>query len=224
MDVADTCEAVIQTETPSIDALDALVFSIYMGNVPQDVVDAQAEVIRAFLPDACDFVQILDSDHPAGIDRVLAQHNRQVYLILDVDCIPLAQWVMPWMLRNAAAGVLVGCAQRASHLENQGHIYAGPFAMAFSRDLYQKLDRISFASTPRGDVGEELTYRCEELGMPMTILWPTDVVTPKWDLRGEHRFGNGTTYGDAIYHAFEIRFDESRPLFLAKCRDVLQGK
>jgi hypothetical protein len=194
-----------------------------MDNIPREVIENQSRVVQSWLPPRCEFLQLAASDHAAGIDSFLAQNKRDAYIILDVDCIPLVPWVLPWMLDNALAGILVGCAQRASHIENGCHIYAGPFAVAFGRELFDSVGCVSFASTPRGDVGEELTYRCEEAGIPISLLWPTDVMVPLWDLRGGRLFGEGTTYGGILYHAFAIRDQRTCPMFVKKCKAVLRG-
>lgn len=180
------------------------VFSVYQGNIPPEVVSGQHEVVRRFLPAECDFHQYLSGHHAIGINEFLARHYHDVYVLLDIDCIPLDRQVLPWMIDTARSGALVGCAQRANHLNNGGHIYAGPCGLAFSLDLYDLIGRPSFCANDRGDVGEELTYRCEERGLPVRLLWPTHVAVRKWDLRGGLYFGHGTTYGGALFHAFEI--------------------
>jgi hypothetical protein len=200
----------------------AAVVTVYHDNIPHKVVSAQAEVIGRFLPAGCEFVPCKASDHALGLDDFFSRGlQHEAYLILDVDCIPLAEWVIPWFLENALAGIVIGPAQRANHLQNGEHIYAGPCALAFSRVTYERLDRVSFRDTTRADVGEELTYACEESGIPVCLLWPTHVTTPKWPLRSGSKFGLGTTFGAAVYHAFEISKQETVPLFLDKCRQIL---
>jgi hypothetical protein len=193
----------------------------FQDNIPPDVVASQAEVIRRFLPAGCAFEPRRVGDHALGLDDYFRDLRHEAYLVLDIDCIPLAGWVIPWFLDHARAGVLVGAAQRANPLENGGHIYAGPCAVAFSRATFERLGRVSFLATERADIGEELTYGCERLGIPVSLLWPTEVTTPKWTLLPDVLFGLGTTYGGAVYHAFEIRMGHTVGMFLEKCREVL---
>src|SRR5262249_46597806 len=80
---------------------------------------------------------------------------------------------------------------------------------------------ISFGDTPRADVAEELTYACELCGIPVSLLWPTHVTTPKWTLLPGIAFGLGTTFGGAVYHSFEISKGHTGNMFLEKCRQVL---
>jgi predicted O-methyltransferase YrrM len=201
----------------------AVVVTIYCDNVPLEVVARQAEVIHRFLPPGCEFVQLRASHHALGLDDYFRVLHHDAYVILDIDCIPLTPWAIVWMLENAHAGIIVGAAQRANHLENDGHLYAGPCALAFSRETFERLGCPSFKETPRADVAEELTHACEEAGIPVSLLWPTHVTTPKWTLQAGIQFGLGTTFGGAFYHAFEIRHGQTVKMFLQKCDEVLAG-
>jgi hypothetical protein len=197
------------------------VVTVFQPNIPLEVLSAQAEVICRFLPPDCEFVPVEVGHHALGLDDCFRELRHEAYVIFDIDCIPLAAWVIPWFLENARAGMLVGAAQRANHLSNGEHVYAGPSALAFSRATYERLGRPSFRATDRGDVAEELTYACEAAGIPVVLLWPTLVTEPKWPLRSGLTFGRGTTFGGAVYHAFEISKGETVGMFLRKCRQVL---
>ena len=198
------------------------VVTVYQSNIPTDVLWHQAEVINRFLPDGCEFAPRLVRRHAIGLDEYFLTRRHEAYLVLDVDCIPLAKWVIPWILQNALAGVLIGGAQRANHLENGEHIYVGPGVMAFSRDTFEKCGGLSFEGTSRGDVGEEFTYAAEGLEIPISFLWPTHVVANKWALRGTQSFGIGTTYAGAFFHAFQISSGLTIPIFLEKCQKLLK--
>jgi predicted O-methyltransferase YrrM len=199
----------------------AAVVTVYQSNISQEVVARQADVVCRFLPPGCAFEPRRVSNHALGLNDYFRDLRHDVYLVLDIDCIPLTPWAVPWVLESARAGIVIGAAQRANHIDNGGHLYAGPCALAFSRTTFERLGRPSFKDTSRGDVAEEVTYRCEEVGVPVSLLWPTHVTTPKWALRGGIEFGNGTTYGGAFYHAFEISKGHTAGMFLDKCREVL---
>jgi hypothetical protein len=214
--IVSTFKISAQTHSPRM-----AVVTVYQDNIPPEVIARQAEVVCRFLPAGCEFEPHRVSHHALGLDDYFRELRHDVYLLLDVDCIPLTPWAIPWLLENALAGVVIGAAQRANHLNNGGHLYAGPSALAFSRATFERLGRPSFRDTLRGDVGEELTYVCEEAGIPVSLLWPTHVTTPKWTLRPEIEFGLGTTFGSAMYHAFEISKGHTVGMFLNKCREVL---
>jgi hypothetical protein len=201
----------------------SVVATFFQDNIPTEVISAQAEVVRRCLPNGCDFAQLLVNDHATGLDDFIKDSKYDVYVIFDIDCIPLANWVVPWLLQNALAGTVVGAAQRANHIDNNEHIYAGPCALAFSREVFERVNGPSFIATDRGDVAEELTYACESHGIPICLLWPTHVVHPKWPLRGGFSFGNGTTFGAAVYHAFELSRGQTVTMFIERCKQVLAG-
>lgn len=213
-----------RTESETDDCRRMAVISVYQDNIPQAIRAAQANVVARWLPVGCEFVQRLVSHHALGLDEVLSEYRRyEACLILDIDCIPLQEWAIPWFLENALAGTLVGCAQRANHLQNGNHIYAGPCALAFSREVFDRINRQSFGATERSDVGEEITRACEANNIPITLLWPTDVEQRKWNLTAEREFGLGTTYGDLFYHAFEISKGTTCDQFLRKAEEVLRS-
>jgi hypothetical protein len=216
-DLARECSA-----TRSCRARRAAVVTVYQDNIPREVVSRHAEVVCRFLPPGCEFVPRRASHHALGLDEYFhGELHHDAYLVLDIDCVPTASWVIPWMLENALAGVLIGAAQRANHLDNGAHLYAGPCAVAFSRETYKRIGRVSFRDTARGDVAEELTYACESFGIPVSLLWPTSVAVLRWTLLPSVPFGLGTTYGGAFYHAFEISKGLTVGMFLEKCQEVL---
>lgn len=216
-----------------------IIVSVYKDNVPVAFRDAQHRVVSAFAP-GVDFVQIesechlTDLDringtphnaHPLGIERTLAEDvDHDTFLFLDIDAIPLNKLIIPWMLDLAQEYALVGCAQRAGgRYAESNHFYVGPFAMAITRGTYEALGRPSFQATGRADVGEELTYACEALGLPTIMLEPTHTMGPEfWPFRGDKMYGLGTTYADSIFHLFLSRFSQTHPLFLWKCEEILR--
>jgi SAM-dependent methyltransferase len=200
----------------------AAVITVFHPTTPPEVVSAQAEVIRRFLPPDCEFEPVAASDRARGLDDYFHTPRHEAYLIFDVDCIPLADWVIPWFLENALAGIVLGPAQRSNHLENGGHVFAGTSALAFSRNTFERLGRVSFGATPRGDVGEELTYACERVGVPVCLLWPTHVVRKTRPLRFDLSLGVGVTFAAAVYNACDLSCDHAVGSFLEQCRRVLK--
>lgn len=191
----------------------------------QEISYRQKEVVKFFLPSHTEHIQFRGRDHWVGINDFLDSYHSDTYLILDFDCIPLNKDIFHWMFEEARKGVLVGCAQRANTWHNGRHNYAGAFCLCFTRKLWEKIGRPSFRPSERGDTGEELTYRCEALGIPVIMLKPTHVEIEKWTLKDGTKFGYGTTYHHAIYHAFEgsnETTNESKRRFLKKCREALQ--
>jgi hypothetical protein len=201
-----------------------VVVSFYMDTMPVEMVRAQAEVISRFLPLDWAFHQINTAySHAESVDNFLAATRYKTVVLLDIDCIPLHRAAFGLLADDVSSTQIVGCAQRANHIPNDGHLYAGPFCCAFDRDLFEAVGRPSFAATPRGDCGEELTYACEEHGKVVRLWWPSAVETPRWKLTDEISFGIGTEYEGRFWHLFESRFDHNRDRFLAKCHETIEA-
>lgn len=199
-----------------------LIASVYMDNIPAEVVQAQRAVLDAFAPAGFEVRQVLTRrSHGAALDEVMASAEADLVLILDIDCVPLTPAAIPDLAARAASGALAGCVQRANHIDNGAHLYVGPFCMALTRALWERLCRPSFEPTGRGDVGEELTYRCEETGAPVELLWPSLVEAPCWDLTDGRQFGVNTEYDGAFLHTFNIRSPDNQRRFVDRCRAIL---
>ena len=201
-----------------------VVVSFYMDNMPTEMVRAQAGVISRFLPPDWAFHQINTAySHAESVDNFIAATRYSRLILLDIDCIPLHRAAFELLVDEVSSTRIVGCAQRANHIQNGGHLYAGPFCCAFERNLFEAVGRPSFAATPRADCGEELTYACEELGKAVKLWWPSAVEVPRWKLTDEVSFGVGTEYEGAFWHLFESRFDYNRARFLAKCQETIEA-
>jgi hypothetical protein len=202
--------------------LSIAVVSFYMDNIPQPLIAAQGAVVRRFLPEAWTFLQIHTAlRHPEAIDQFLRSTDYQTVLLLDIDCIPLNAAALRALARDSRPDQLVGCAQRANHVRNGEHVYAGPFCCGIDMRLYVAVGRPSFVATARGDVGEQMTYACEAAGMRVKLFWPVAVEKRRWKLTRNLYFGIGTNYENLFWHLFEGRFARNRARFLRKCRDVL---
>lgn len=201
------------------------VVSFYMQNVGKDVVAAQRQAIKRFLPAGVDLVQLKTGfGHGRTVDLFVALSRYDLIVLLDIDCIPIAATALPDLIAKAKAGALAGAAQRANHIDNADHIYVGPFLMAFSRATHARLGRPSFRETKRGDVGEELTYRAEAANVPIHFLWPTSCDEAKWHLKDDISFGRNTVYDRAFLHAFQIRLPDQQTAFVERVQRVLDGE
>jgi hypothetical protein len=154
-------------------------------------------------------------------------------LILDIDCIPLSSYAIEYSFQQAEKNILIGNIQRANHINNNAHLYVSPSSMCFSKDLYFSLDCPSFASTHKGDIGEEFTYRAEnniEYYYPSHFeQQPTNkkgIIQNAWELNEAlPTYGIGTTYSlndiDMYYHLFQSRYGTHNQLFYNRCNKLL---
>jgi hypothetical protein len=206
-------------------------YSCYGDNIHPTIPRFQSEVIRKFLPAGACLVQAkMFTDHGGMIDAFLQETDFSTYIILDIDCIPLCKEALDYFIQTATnRKCLVGCAQRANHISNGEHLYAGAFAHAFPRTLWVQAGKPSFRPTNRGDVAEELSWKSEEQGIPTSLLYPTHVIESRWPLQNNQMFGIGTTYGtpqipNMFFHTFEIRTQKNIEMFQQKCIQVIQNR
>lgn len=203
------------------------VYSVFQSNISDDVVIYQRKVVQRFLPKGWQFNQFCHNmSHGDALKHCVESNEDDYTVFLDIDCIPLSPQSFPYLLDtrwSVKKGALVGCAQRANHINNGRHIYVGPFCMALKNSTYKELGSPSFHETQRGDVGEELTYTWENAKKPLYFFWPSDTRVPLWNLiEGISEFGLGTTYEDLFYHTFCIRNSkDSERMFVEKCQQIL---
>lgn len=196
-----------------------------MNNVNLDILEYQRKVIEKIMPESWNFwqVDITGSTHPAGLDLLLKRVPDDIVIILDIDCVPLKHNSFEYLYSYAKEGMLVGAIQKANHIQNNNHLYVGPFCMAFSLKKYQELGSPSFIETRRGDVGEELTYIWQANGEEVKFMWPSSVATPLWFLTQKEMFGYGTKYSDTFYHQFCSREQQGTQQFINECKKVIES-
>ena len=161
--------------------------------------------------------------HGANIDSYIRGSDADIFIFMDVDCIPLTPDTIPWLIEQASKGLLAGEIQRSNHIKNGAHLYAGSPCFAISRETYNKIGQPSCEPTARGDTVEELTYKCEEHGVALALAWPICSDTQQWDLVDGKRYGIGTTFEHGIYHQFCVRHGNGQR-FISKCKEVLGEK
>lgn len=168
-----------------------------------------------------------------GFEELFTTQEYDTILMLDVDCVPLSTHALEYMFQQAEQGKLVGNIQRSNHIANGQHVYVAPSAMCISKDTYRKLGRPSFAPTQRSDVGEELTFIANSVGVPVEMFMPASYEAlphqseHPWDLAdGMPKYGIGTTFVNSageemFYHLFQTRVHVFNELFYKKCTNIL---
>jgi hypothetical protein len=206
-------------------------FSFAKSNISLEIIEAQKEVMSKF-PNVRHTVYIDDSiSHAQFCDMALKEWQETEHegdlMFLDIDCIPVSKNAFDFFEDKNFAGNV----QRSNHIENGKHLFVAPSCMFIS--WYLKLyDFPSFEPTSRGDVGEELSYA---INPPMNwMLLPTRHLrkplgsSQSWKLNnclndfGRFTFfGNPLTGEELFMHAFQMRLDQDKYLFLQICREFL---
>lgn len=200
----------------------AVVVSFYMANIRRGVPAAQRRLLERFLPEGVAVRQIRTRQrHGAAMDAFLATNRHPVVVFLDIDCVPIAEGAIERLIAGAEAGRLIGTVSCAAHIQNNRHLFVGPFGMGVSQATWDRLGRPSCLATARGDVAEELTYEAEARGVPIEMLMPVASDDRIWSLPNGIEYGHGTRYEGGLWHAFEVRCPDYQAAFIARCEEFL---
>jgi hypothetical protein len=151
------------------------------------------------------------------------QTGDEVLIVFDVDCIPVNKnWLNEVLNDLRTPHTIVGAAQTANHLREGKNLYIAPFFFAISTVYIKELGYPDMRMVGDMDAGQNLTEEIRHRGGNIKFWWPTHVEEEKWNLyHSVHsKFGPGTTYNNAVYHAFFSRFDQS-DRFVKKCKSIL---
>jgi hypothetical protein len=169
-----------------------------------------------------------------GLNHLFYELNYDSVLILDIDCIPLNEKALDYSFEKAESGILVGNVQRSNHIDNNKHIYVAPSCICLTKEMFEKLGKLSFRPTNRGDIGEELTYVARTMEVPVEFYIPSKYEDlpynskEPWELDGIlPSYGIGTTFVNSIdeemfYHLFQSRINLFNELFYNKCAEILK--
>jgi hypothetical protein len=198
------------------------VFSLYWDNIDPRLVAAQQAACAALQITVIQH-RIDGLDHGEWIDWVMARREDiDVFLFLDIDCVPLSITALQERFRWAATGALLGAEGAANHLD-PSQSYAGAWYVYINRSFWTRVGRPSARATPHADVCQNWTDTWKRRSGQVTLIPPTHCVTRKWDLPGRPlAYGIGTTYGEDCFHLFESRSADPEP-FLLRCRQVAAG-
>lgn len=222
------------------------IFTYNNFQVNDKIAEYQKLVVNKFniLPN-CNF-EYLRYNAPDGVvypdavidyafNKLFYELNYDTILLLDIDCIPLNTKSLIYMFEQAEKNILIGNIQRANHIENNKHTYVAPSALCISKNYFELLGKPSFVPDKMGDVGESLTYKAEELNLPIEKLFPSKYEKlPKernepWPLDNDMPvYGIGTTFVNSnneemFYHLFQSSMNLHDDLFYNKCITVLQN-
>ena len=203
--------------TPTLKA-----YSYANYNISEDIVNYQKRVFNKLqLP----IEQIIsNTTHGEFLSEIAKKGDSKYIILFDVDCIPLTSNIYDIILTELETEQCIIGIEQMCGCNPHNHLYAGPACLAFSTELYESLGYPSLAQNGnRSDVGEELTWLCEENNINVKFFKVTSSEIPKWKLTDNREFGIGTTYNhnniDVLYHQFEIRKGSDN--FIAKCKSIL---
>jgi hypothetical protein len=210
-----------------INGRDIQVFSCYMDNIPENVPVYQKKVFDMFGMELNQEHTKLPF-HDYWLEEKMKTLEFDIVIFFDIDCIPLKPGLYEYIVdqisdNNSFIGV-----EQSNPTRSPNFIYAAPSCFAFTKQVYEKMNKPSFRLTPEYDCGGEFSWVAPNYGVNVKMFEITDSLNKKWKC-GNKRFGNGTIYDDWLYHQFEVRynaFDHPDKIynfqFIKKCKEVLK--
>jgi hypothetical protein len=201
-----------------IDGYKIGIYTPYMENIEQSVIDSQRAVFELF---GLKINQILWKGRHAEFSNFVASDDVDFFILFDIDAIPLRPDFLEIMIKRAGKHSIVGAEQVSIHISD--HAFAAPSCFIMSKDLYEKMGRPSFEITDRSDDTQELTYLAQESGINVDLIKFSHCEKEHyyWRFSDGRKYGYGSTYEDLAYHNFESRYGVFKQYFLDKCRSVL---
>lgn len=199
------------------------IFSFYKENVNPEVPKYQKAVFKKFgVP--IHHITTETFSHGDFLNHVCNTEKDTDYLIFfDIDCIPTRkEWLSKLLEDLREPRTIAGAAQTANHLRDAKNLYISPFFFGVSTAYLKELNYPDMRMAADMDAGQNLTEQVIKNGGQVKYWWPTHIEEEMWYLHHpEHnKFGLGTTYNDAVYHAFYSRADLSSR-FINKCKSLL---
>ncbi len=199
------------------------IFSFYNKQVNPVVPEYQQAVFRKFGQRVEHIVNDTFS-HGDFLNHITRTVTDTDYLVFfDIDCIPVHKdWLEHLLNDLREPDAIAGAAQTANHLQEGKNLYVSPFFFGISTRYLKKLGYPDMELTGDMDAGQNLSVQILKNKGRINYWWPTHIEEEKWYLHHPQHpvFGPGTTYNNAVYHAFFSRFDQSER-FKKKCKSVL---
>lgn len=206
-----------------------------MPNVDRRIVTAQEKVLRLLMPAGGKLETLTPlggwstsgESHARMLNRGL-RGDADIFILIDIDCIPLSSEILSYAISAASFGVIYGHDSFSAHIGDGKHRFVGPDFLAISRDTYSRLGCPSLSPTPRADVAEELTYLAEEADIPISRVL-AQVYEERAPWTGDSNHGFGTTFGfrwqPLSYHMYGAREAPEHRIrrFVDKCGEVLKN-
>lgn len=200
-----------------------IVLSPYQSNISPMILNAQRAVFE-HLGIALSQVNIDGQEHGAWMDQAACACTDELIVFCDIDAFPVTRAAFDGAIAQAKKGHLVGMAQRANHFDPD-HIYAGPMFLAMATDTYAELGQPTLARKDGNDAAQYLSRVAADKGTPITLLYPSVVIDPRWNLSTKGVFGIGTFYADnSFFHLFQARLQENITLFERVAQDIQQDR
>ena len=200
------------------------IFSLYWNNVDSEIVAWQKRVFDK-IGFSINQHNINGVNHGSWIDDVMKQYeNVDVYLFLDIDCVPLSKEALNETFKAAQKYGLAGAEGAANHLDpNKNYIAA--WYVAISRSMWLEKGKPSAMADENNDVCQRWTEEWRKDNSSLVIYQPIKSIIPRWDLPNRKlAYGIGTQYENICFHLFESRERKHTEYFISECKKIISEK
>ena len=202
------------------------VHTLYWPNTDPEIVRSHSDVMKHHGIDVNYTIQ--PYPHGAWMDAVMQQMDTDIVCFFDIDCVPTNKEIfdkcIEWVSESKS---FVGISQVSNHIKPCSHIFAAPAFFVMWRDTWMKMNQPSFLENPRCDVGENVSYQAEMLGIKYKTLFPTHFhFRPEgesWFLHSYGEYGIGTHFEGGIFHLYQGRHPQNQELFKRVCSEIIDG-
>lgn len=166
--------------------------------------------------------------HGLWIDRVLNTVESDIFVFLDIDCVPLSREAIEEAINFCENGYLVGNAQVTNCIKAKHDLFCAPSFFVISRQFYESIGKPSAVNHDNNDVAQALTRAAVEREKRIKMNFPTSFQgVPQggiWRLSGYGYYGIGTVYDNKMYHLYQTRFAKNVDLFVETCDHIVNGR
>jgi hypothetical protein len=202
-------------------------FSCYMNNMPENVIEYQKKIFDLFHMELNQEFTI-QPFHDYWLNEKIKALDFDIVIFFDIDCIPLKPGLYEYIVDQISDNNSIIGVEQSSWARNPDFIYAGLPCFAFTKQVYEKMNKPTFDLSENYDAGGEFTWRANEYGVNVKLFKITNSLNRKWKC-GNKRFGNGTIYDDWLYHQFEVRYYSENTFekiytyqFIKKCKEIIE--
>ena len=200
--------------------------TLYWPDSEPSIVNAHADVMKHLGIEVG--YTIAKRGHGAWMDEVMEKSETDIVCFLDIDCVFTNLKVFEDAIDFCAkTKSFTGISQVSNHIKPASHIFAGPAFFMIWRDTWVTMNSPTFSEMVMCDVGENVSYTAEMLGIKYKTLFPTHYYrrpeNERWFLHSWGEYGIGTYFEGGVFHLFQGRMKQNQELFVKVCGDIVSG-
>lgn len=200
------------------------IVSFYKTGLDNIIIESQKKVFDKFEINLEQ--KAFDGAHSDAIENYLDNNEWESVSILDVDLIPLKNYVFKKAIEIIYERPLIYGNAQASN----SSAYIAPSFLNFTKFTYNNVGVKSFRGgsyeSKEIDVAEYFSIIAKEKNVELKFSFPVKCSIPLWYCRtgvNHFDFGIGTTYENDTFHCFEIRKKERYQIFLDECNRIINS-